>query len=288
MRCLTRRDVDAVHVEIFVDRQACCSCPPESGCGRRSGVRASPGSPAARARIRCTRSIRPGRSSSTARAERTLGRALRGLGPAARTAAAALVRGPRAGVPQRARVARRSAAGAARAPRFDRARDRRLRAAARALSVPGGPVRLGRPAGLIALGLAAAACGSGGGSGSPAPPTVAPAKRVHARLAGPEDGRRAREGHAAVRGAHAGREGADAVPHGRGPAHGRARDHRARRSVLDHPQAPAGPGERPPRAARHPPARRPLPRAGRRLSGCGHRAAQLPAHARPAGRQRAT
>ena len=47
-------------------------------------------------------------------------------------------------------------------------------------------MRLGRPAGLIALGLAAAACGSGGGSGSPAPPTVAPAKEYTLDWQGPK------------------------------------------------------------------------------------------------------
>ncbi len=64
-------------------------------------------------------------------------------------------------------------------------------------------MRLGRPAGLIALGLAAAACGSGSGSGSPAPPTVAPAKEYTLDWQGTEGGRRSREGHAAARGAHA-------------------------------------------------------------------------------------
>ena len=59
MRCLTGRSVDAVHVEIFVNRRCCC-CPRESGCGRRCGARASRGCAAGSARIRCTRSIPTG------------------------------------------------------------------------------------------------------------------------------------------------------------------------------------------------------------------------------------
>ena len=47
-------------------------------------------------------------------------------------------------------------------------------------------MRIARPAGLIALGLAAAACGGGGGSGSPAPPTVAPAKQYTLDWQGPK------------------------------------------------------------------------------------------------------
>src|SRR4029077_18689140 len=74
-------------------------------------------------------------------------------------------------------MAGRSAAHAAPAPRRDRARDRRTRPPARALSLPGGPVigrRAAALAALVALGIVGAGCGGGGGS--PAPPTIAPAR----------------------------------------------------------------------------------------------------------------
>ena len=88
--------------------------------------------------------------------------------------------------------------------------------------------------------------------------------------AGPPDDR-------LVHRAAAERQAAHQLQDRRGPAHGRAPDHRPRRPRLHHPRAPA---DRPGRAAqadRHVPGARPLPGARRRLPEHPRRAAELPA-----------
>ena len=108
-------------------------------------------------------------------------------------------------------------------------------------------MRLAGAAGLVALGLAAAACGGGGGS--PAPPTVAPAKQYTLDWQGP--GGRA-PGKATLRLAVRTPDGKVLTRFrtGAGPHTGVhviiVRDDLS----LDHPQASAGPRERPACAAR--------------------------------------
>ena len=255
----------------------CCCCPRASACGRRCGAPGSLASPAAAAPTRCTRSIRRARCSSTGRRPRALGDLFavwgQRLAPRRLLSFSGRVQAFRNGREWRGDP-RRDAVAAA---RRDRARDRRLRAAARALPLPGGPV-MGAAARRSSRSQSSApACGGGGGS--PAPPTVAPAQGVQARLAGPDERRQARYDDAAFRRAHARRQDPDAVPHGRGAAHRRAPDHRARRPLVDRPQAPADPRERPPGAAR----RRCRAPAATTCSSTStradRRAAELPAHA---------
>ena len=150
----------------------------------------------------------------------------------------------------------------------DRARDRRLRAAARALPVPGGPVRARRAAALIALGLAARGLRRGRRRLAGAA-DGRPREGVQARLAGPGDAS-PRPGRSTLRFAVRTPDGKmlTQLPHGRGPAHGRAPDHRARRplarsSTSIRRSRPSGRLSLPV----DPAARRPLPRARRRLPG---------------------
>ena len=190
--------------------------------------------------------------------------------------------GPRAGLPQRPRMEGRPAADAAPASRRDRARGRRLRPTALALPLPGGPVsgRLAVLAALVALALVGAGCGGGGGSPACRP---SPPPRSTSSTGRPAGVAKPGEVDAEIRRAHARRDGADAVPPRRGPAHRRARDRRARRPHGDRPQAPAGPRRRPSALPVD------LPRAGRYhvlvdvYPAPATGARQLPAHARPAG-----
>ena len=282
-RCRARRDLRAT--------AGCCCCPRVSGCGRRCGAPVI----ARLAGGACAYPLHTLDPTGTVFVDRARPRALGELfavwGQRLSPRAAAVVRRSRTGVPQRARVARRSAPHAARAARLDRARDRRLRAAARALPLPGGPVRARTaPWCSIALALAAAACGGGGRLAGAA--DRRPGEGVHARLAGPEDrladARARRRCSFAVR--TPGRHGAArTTARGAGPHTGVhliiVRDDLS--SIIHkHPPIP-------------PSGKLALPVDARRAPGRYHvlvdvypaadtRAAQLPAHARPAGRARAT
>ncbi len=183
MRCLTRRYVDAVHVEIFVDRKVLLL---PAGIGLRPPLRR-----AGLARLhggQCAYPLHTLDPTGTVFVDRARPRALgdlfavwgQRLAPRRLLSFAGRVRVFRNGREWRGDPRRR----AARAARLGRAPDRRLREAPRVLPVPGGPVNVRRAAGLAAVGLVAAACG--GGSGSPAPPTVAPAKEYTLDWAGPK------------------------------------------------------------------------------------------------------
>ena len=282
MRCATRRAVDAVHVEIFVDRKVLLL---PAGIGLRPPLRRAGLARLAGGSVRL--------SAAHARPDRHgLRRALGSRASWATSSRSGASGSHRAGCSRsRGRVRafrngrewrgdpRRMPLAAA---RLDRARDRRLRPAARALPVPGGPVRLGRACG--ALGRARARGGRLRRRRRLARAAdVAPAKEYKLDWQGPASVAEPGSDDAAVRRAHARREGPDAVPHGRGPAHGRAPDHRARRPLDDRPQAPADPGRaggsRCPSTCRAPAATT-CSSTSIRPTGA---LAQLPAHARAAG-----
>ena len=285
MRCAVGRSVDAVHLEIFVDRTRAASA------GRHR--------PAPAAAARGHRAARGRRVRLPAAHARPDGHGLRRALAAARSSATSSrsgASGSRRGGCSRSRAACGPSATAVSGtgdPRRDAARGGTTRSCSRSAATSrrtratssrrASERRAARSALAARRARGGAACGGGGGS--PAAADVAPAKEYkldwQAPPASPSPG-----GHAASSPCvHARREGADAVPHGRGPAHGRARDRRARRPLGDRPQAPADPRQRPVRAARSicraPAATTCSSTSTPRRDRC---AEQLPAHARPAGR----
>ena len=240
-----------------------------AACGHRPAPAAPPQRALAargreRAPTRCTRSIPTGTVLVDSARPRAARRPLRRLGPAARPPGGCSRSRAACGSSATGASGTAIRAGAAATARLRRARDRRLRAAARALPLPGGPVRLSARPLCVVLALAAAGMrrrrrlarrcrrlrrrASTRSTGAARRRSRGPARR---RSASPCARLTARSSRSFRTGA--------------GPAHGRAPDHRARRPLDDHPPAPADPRERAARAPGTAPARGPLPRAGRRL-----------------------